>query len=83
MNKILEDTLKVNGKWSQKRIMVFSSFWVAVVYAFIPIFVADFDVKEFVFLGFIGGGAYAIFRAQKANENNPYNYNDNSLNNDV
>jgi len=83
MNKILEDTLKVNGKWSQKRIMAFSSFWVAVVYAFIPIFVADFDVKEFVFLGFIGGGAYAIFRAQKPNENNPYNYSNNSLNNDL
>jgi len=83
MNKILEDTLKVNGKWSQKRTMAFSSFWVAVVYAFIPIFVADFDVKEFVFLGFIGGGAYAIFRAQKPNENNPYNYSNNSLNNDL
>ncbi len=83
MNKILEDTLQVNGKWSQKRIMAFSSFWVATIYAFIPAFVIGFDVKEFVFLGFIGGGAYAIFRAQKPNENNPYNYNDNSLNNDA
>lgn len=75
MNKILEDTLKINGRWSQKRIMAFSSFWVATIYAFIPAFVIGFDVKEFVFLGFIGGGAYAIFRAQKPNENNPYNYN--------
>lgn len=83
MNKILEDTLKINGRWSQKRIMAFSSFWVATIYAFIPAFVIGFDVKEFVFLGFIGGGAYAIFRAQKPNENNPYNYNDNSLNNDA
>ena len=83
MNKILEDTLKVNGKWSQKRIMAFSSFWVATIYAFIPAFVVGFDVKEFVFLGFIGGGAYAIFRAQKPNENNPYNYSNNSLNNDL
>ena len=81
--KLITDTLQVNGKWSQKRIMAFSSFWVATIYAFIPAFVIGFDVKEFVFLGFIGGGAYAIFRAQKPNENNPYNYNDNSLNNDL
>ncbi len=84
--KLITDTLQVNGKWSQKRIMAFSSFWVATIYAFIPAFVIGFDVKEFVFLGFIGGGAYAIFRAQKPNENDPYNnynYNNNNLNNDV
>lgn len=74
--KLITDTLQVNGKWSQKRIMAFTSFWVATIYAFIPAFVIGFDVKEFVFLGFIGGGAYAIFRAQKPNESNPYdNYN--------
>jgi hypothetical protein len=60
---------------------------VATIYAFIPAFVVDFDVKEFVFLGFIGGGAYAIFRAQKPNENDPYNNynynNNNNLNNDA
>lgn len=84
--KLITDTLQVNGKWSQKRIMAFTSFWVATIYAFIPAFVIGFDVKEFVFLGFIGGGAYAIFRAQKPNENDPYNnynYNNNNLNNDV
>ena len=84
--KIIKDTLQVNGKWSQKRIMAFTSFWVATIYAFTPAFVVGFDVKEFVFLGFIGGGAYAIFRAQKPNENNPYdnyNYNNNNQNNDV
>lgn len=84
--KIIKDTLQVNGKWSQKRIMAFTSFWVATIYAFMPAFVVGFDVKEFVFLGFIGGGAYAIFRAQKPNENNPYdnyNYNNNNQNNDV
>lgn len=66
--------------------MAFTSFWVATIYAFIPAFVIGFDVKEFVFLGFIGGGAYAIFRAQKPNENDPYNnynYNNNNQNNDV
>ena len=82
--KLITDTLQVNGKWSQKRIMAFTSFWVATIYAFTPAFVVGFDVKEFVFLGFIGGGAYAIFRAQKQNENNPYNnYNNNDLNNDI
>jgi len=67
--KILKDTLIVNGKWSQKRIMIFSSFWVATIYAFLPAFIPNFDVKEFVFLGFIGGGAYAVYRVQKTNEN--------------
>ena len=71
--KLITDTLQVNGKWSQKRIMAFTSFWVATIYAFTPAFVIGFDVKEFVFLGFIGGGAYAIFRAQKVNENEQTN----------
>lgn len=68
MEKIIKDTMMINGRWSQKRIMVFSSFWVATIYAFIPAFFPAFDVKEFVFLGFIGGGAYAVFRAQKKDE---------------
>lgn len=67
--KLIKDTLMVNGKWSQKRIMAFTSFWVAVIYAFMPAFIPAFDVKEFVFLGFIGGGAYAIYRVQRKNEN--------------
>ena len=66
--KLIKDTMMINGRWSQKRIMVFSSFWVATIYAFVPIFAPAFDVKEFVFLGFIGGGAYAVFRAQKPDE---------------
>lgn len=49
--------------------MAFTSFWVAVIYAFTPAFIPAFDVKEFVFLGFIGGGAYAIYRVQRKNEN--------------
>jgi len=67
--KVLKDTLVVNGKWSQKRIMTFTSFWVATIYAFLPLFVADFDVKEFVFLGFIGAGGWSLLRTQKQNEN--------------
>ena len=66
--KVLKDTLTVNGKWSQKRIMTFSSFWVATVYAFLPAFM-DFDVKEFVFLGFVGAGGWSLLRTQKVNEN--------------
>jgi hypothetical protein len=67
--KILKDTITVNGKYSQKRIMTFTSFWVATVYAFIPLFIPDFDVKEFVFIGFIGAGGWSLLRTQKKNEN--------------
>lgn len=57
----------VNGKWSQKRLLTFSSFFVATFYAFLPIFVSDFDVKEFVFLGFLGIGGFTTYRIQKDN----------------
>lgn len=67
--KILIDTMQVNGKWSQKRVMVFSSFFVATIYAFMPCAIPLFDVKEFVFLGFIGAGGYGLYRLQKRNEN--------------
>ena len=66
--KLLIDTLQVNGKFSQKRIMTFSSFFVATIYAFMPCFM-PFDVKEFVFLGFIGAGGFSLYRTQKPNEN--------------
>lgn len=62
--KILKDTLQVNGKWSQKRLMTFSSFWTATIYGFLPAFIA-FEVKEFVFLGFLGVGGFSLFRTQK------------------
>jgi hypothetical protein len=67
--KILTDTLISNGKWSQKRLMTFSSFFVATIYAFMPMFDNKFDVKEFVFLGFLGAGGFSLFRTQKQNEN--------------
>ena len=67
--RILKDTLKSNGKWSQKRLMTFSSFFIASVYAFLPMFDNKFDVKEFVFLGFLGAGGFSLFRTQKQNEN--------------
>jgi hypothetical protein len=67
--KILIDTLTTNGKWSQKRLMTFSSFFVATIYAFMPMFNNNFDVKEFIFLGFLGAGGFSLFRTQKQNEN--------------
>jgi cbb3-type cytochrome oxidase subunit 3 len=71
--KILKDTLQNGGKWSQKRLMTFSSFFIAAIYAFLPIFKESFDVKEFVFLGFLGAGGFSLFRTQKQNENTSSN----------
>jgi hypothetical protein len=67
--KILKDTLTSNGKWSQKRLMTFSSFFIASIYAFMPLVDDKFDVKEFVFLGFLGAGGFSLFRTQKKNDN--------------
>jgi len=64
---LLKDTLKEKNKWSQKRIMSFLSFFVATVYAFAPMFSSDFEVKEFVFLGFLGIGGFTIYRTQRPN----------------
>lgn len=66
---LINDTLKVNGKWSQKRLMTFSSFWVAVVYAYVPMLLPNFVVNEFVFMGFLGAGGWSLLRTQKKNEN--------------
>ena len=54
--------------------MTFSAFWVATIYAFLPLVIPTFEVKEFVFLGFIGAGGWSIYRTQKPNENIPTNY---------
>lgn len=67
--KIIKDTLKNGDTWSQKRLMTFSSFFIATIYAFIPIWIPDFEVKEFVFIGFLGAGGWSLFRTQKVNEN--------------
>jgi hypothetical protein len=67
--KILIDTLTVNGKWSQKRLLTFSSFFIASIYAFMPLVDHRFNVQEFVFLGFLGAGGFSLFRTQKVNEN--------------
>jgi len=66
--KIIKETLQNKGKWSQKRLMTFSSFLVATIYAFLPAFIT-FEVKEFVFVGFLGVGGFSLYRTQKPNEN--------------
>jgi hypothetical protein len=66
--KIIKETLQNKGKWSQKRLMTFSSFFVATIYAFLPAFIT-FDVKEFVFIGFLSVGGFSLYRTQKPNEN--------------
>jgi len=71
--QLINDTLKNNGKWSQKRIMTFTSFFAAFFYGFMPLLKTNFDVKEFVFLGFLGAGGFSLFRTQKTNENTTQN----------
>lgn len=51
--------------------MTFTFSWVATIYAFLPAFLPNFEVKEFVFLGFVSAGGWSLFRTQKRNENEP------------
>lgn len=67
--KLINDTLTEKGKFSIKRVQTFSAFLIATVYAFVPIWLPDFEVKEFVFIGFLGAGGWSLFRTQKPNEN--------------
>lgn len=59
MKKLIDDTLKVNGKYSIKRIGAFTSFWLSVIYAMLPLSVT-FEVHEFVFIGLLTYSATAI-----------------------
>jgi hypothetical protein len=59
LKKLISDTLQPNGKWSMKRIGAFTSFWIAIIYAFAPIF-AVIEIKEFVFVGLLTYSATAI-----------------------
>ena len=56
--KLIDDTLKINGRYAHKRVMAFASFHAMIIYVFLPIFYPLLDVKEFVvcfFLGFSAG----------------------------
>jgi hypothetical protein len=59
IKKLISDTLKPNGKWSMKRLSAFTSFWMAIVYALLPLF-KPFKVHEFVFVGLLTYSATAI-----------------------
>jgi hypothetical protein len=59
IKELIEDTLKPNGKWSIKRLSAFTSFWMAVIYALIPLF-KPFKVHEFVFVGLLTYSATSL-----------------------
>jgi len=60
MEKFISDLLKTNNKWSFKRVTALYVLNIAIGYAFLPIFIKTFDVKEFVFWGFITYSATMI-----------------------
>lgn len=53
MKKFVGDLLKTNNKFSYKRITSLYILNIAIVYAFLPVFLPSFSVLEFVFFGFI------------------------------
>jgi hypothetical protein len=59
IKKLISDTLKPEGKWSMKRLSAFTSFWMAIIYAFLPL-LKPFKVHEFVFVGLLTYSATAI-----------------------
>jgi hypothetical protein len=59
MKKLIDETLRPNGKWSIKRLGAFTSFFAAILYALLPLF-RTFKVHEFVFVGLLTYSATAI-----------------------
>lgn len=59
MKKLINETLRPNGKWSIKRLGAFTSFFAAILYALLPLF-RTFKVHEFVFVGLLTYSATAI-----------------------
>jgi hypothetical protein len=57
MNKIINETLKTNGKWSMKRISAFCAFWGAILYEVGALILSTFfnhvTSKEYVFQGLL------------------------------
>jgi len=54
------DTLKPKGRYELKRAMAVNAFNFGTLYAFMPAFKPEFDVKEFVVWAFFGFGAGCI-----------------------
>ena len=59
----------INNKLSQRKTFAFISFFISIIYAFIPFVNETFEVKEFVFLGFLAISGYNINQSLRANEN--------------
>lgn len=57
MKKIIKDLLVTRGKWSFKRVTGIFTLLISILYAFIPSLLIVFEVKEFVFLGFLSYSA--------------------------
>ena len=70
--KLIDDTLKINGRWAHKRVMAFVSFHAMIIYIFVPTLYPPFDVKEFVVWGFLGfsGACLGIDLNQQKLSNN-------------
>jgi len=58
--KIINDLLKVNGKYSFKRVTALYILNVSILYAFLPIWFPKFTVLEFVMMALIGYSASMI-----------------------
>ena len=65
---LINDTLRPKGKFEHKRIQSVSSFYGALMYAFLPAIIPTFEVKEFVFLGFLAVGGYSVYNIRKEKE---------------
>ena len=70
--KLINDTLKIHGKWAHKRLMAFVSFHSMIVYVFLPLIFPLIDVKEFVVCFFLGysGACLGIDLQQQIKSNN-------------
>lgn len=70
--KLINDTLKINGRYAHKRVMAFVSFHSMIVYVFLPVLFPLIDVKEFVVCFFLGysGACLGIDLQQQIKSNN-------------
>jgi hypothetical protein len=68
LKDLINDTLRPKGKFEHKRIQSVSSFYGALIYAFLPSFIPTFEVKEFVFIGFLAVGGYSVYNIRKEKE---------------
>lgn len=59
IRNLINETLKREGKWSIKRLSAFTSFWIAVLYAIMPL-LKPFKVHEFVFVGLLTYSATSL-----------------------